>query len=62
MIELNKMISIEAKLDAMIRRLGNQERRVHAPHEVGIMEEGEQKCIVDEGLMRVLIRWRKLSM
>ena len=50
MIELNRMTTIEAKLDALRSRLSNQERRVHSAHEVGIVEGGEQKCIVDEGL------------
>ena len=50
MIKLNKMTAIEAKLDALMSRLGNQERRVHVAHEVGTVEEGEYKCIADEGL------------
>ena len=42
MIELNKMTAIAAKLDALMSRLGNQDRRVHSAH--------EQKSITDEGL------------
>ena len=49
-IELNKMTAIEAKLDAPMSKLGNQERRVHTPHEVGTMEGGEQKCIANKEL------------
>ena len=49
-VELNKMTAIEAKLNALMSRLGNQERRVHAAHEVETVEGGEQKCIADEGL------------
>ena len=49
-IELNKMTAIEAKLDALIRSLSSHDRRVHAAHEVGTMEGGEQKCITDERL------------
>ena len=49
-IELNKMTAIAAKLDALMSRLGNQDRRVHSAHEVGTVEEGEQKSITDEGL------------
>ena len=49
-IELNKMTTIEAKLDALMRRFGNQDRRVHSTHKVGTMEEGEQKSITDKGL------------
>ena len=50
MIGLNRMIAIEAKLYALMSRLSNQERRVHATHEVGTVERGEQKCITNEGL------------
>ena len=47
------MTAIEAKLDALMSRLSNQERRVHATHEVGTMEEGEHKCIAHEGPYQV---------
>ena len=47
-IELNNMISIEAKLDALKSRLGNQERRHNSTHEVGIVEGVEQKCTNEE--------------
>ena len=40
-IELNKMTSIEAKLDALMSKMGNQERRMHSAHEVGIVERNE---------------------
>ena len=49
MIELNRMTAIEAKLDALMGKLGNQERRVHAAHEVGIVEGSEQKSISHKG-------------
>ena len=49
-IELNNMTAIEAKLDALMSRLDNQNRGVHLAHEVGTMEESEQKSIIDEGL------------
>ena len=51
MIELNKMISIKAETYELMSRLGNQERRVHAAHELGIMEGSEHKFIADEGLV-----------
>ena len=50
MIELNRMTAIEEKLDALMSRLSNQERRVNSAHEVGTVEGGEQKCNADEGL------------
>ena len=47
-IELNKMIAIEAKLDLILNRLNNQERRNHSAYEAGIMEDSEKKN--EEGL------------
>ena len=39
--ELNKMASIVAKLDAIVNRLNNQERRSHNVNKVGLMQ-GEE--------------------
>ena len=44
------MIAIEAKLDALMNKLGNQERRMHSRHEVRTMEESEEKSSAKEGL------------
>ena len=41
MPELNKMASIIAKLDAIVNRLNNQERRSHNVNKVGLMQ-GEE--------------------
>ena len=49
-IELNRMISIEAKRDALMNKLGNQERRMHPAHEVRTVEESEQNSSAKEGL------------
>ena len=43
MIELNIMIAIEAKLDTLINKMGNQDRRMHSAHEVETVERDEQK-------------------
>ena len=48
MIELNKMAAIEAKLDVIMNKLNNKERRNHSAHEVGIVEDAEKKN--EEGL------------
>ena len=48
--ELNRTIAIEAKLDALMNKLGNQERRMHSAHEVGTVEGNEQKSSTEEGL------------
>ena len=37
-IELNKMTAMEVKLDAIMQKLGNQEKRMHYAHEIGAME------------------------
>ena len=50
MIELNKMIEIKAKLDAIMNMMNNKEKRGHSCNEVGIIEGVEQKSIVDLGL------------
>ena len=50
MIELSRMTSIEAKLDALMNKMGNHERRVHSTNEVGIVDENERKNSVEEGL------------
>ena len=44
------MTTIEEKLDALMNKLGNQDRRMHSTHEVGTMEGNEKKSVIDEGL------------
>ena len=34
-IELNKMTAMEATLDAIMHKLGNQEKKMHYAHEIG---------------------------
>ena len=41
MIDLNKTTAIEAKLDALMRKMNNKERRSHSANAVGIEEKGE---------------------
>ena len=50
MLELNRMTIIEAKLDVLMRKMNTQERISHSANIVGIEEEGEHKCMTDEGL------------
>ena len=40
LIELNRMTAIEEKIDAVIKKLGSNERRMHTTHEVGAVKEG----------------------
>ena len=40
LIELKHMTSIEAKLDAMMNKLGSNEKRMHTSHEEGAVNEG----------------------
>ena len=39
LIGLDRMTAKEAKLDAVMNKLGNNERRIHTAHEVGVVEE-----------------------
>ena len=49
-IELNRMIAIEAKLDALMSKIGNHERMMHSKNEVGTVDENEKRNSVEEGL------------
>ena len=49
-IELNRMSTIEAKQDAFMNKIGNQERILHSTHEVGTIERNDQKSNAEEGL------------
>ena len=48
-IKLNRMSAIEAKLDALMNKLGNNERIMHTALEVGSVDEGERRTSVEEG-------------
>ena len=48
---LNGMIAIEAKFDALMNKLGNQDRRMHLAYEVRIVEGNEKKSITNERLV-----------
>ena len=49
-IELNKMTPMEAKLDAIMHKLGNEEKKMHYAHEVGAVErDGIRRSV--EGLI-----------
>ena len=43
LIGLDRMIVIEAKLDAVMNKLGNSERRMHTTHEVRAVEERRRR-------------------
>ena len=45
LIELNRMTTIEAKLDAVMNKLGSNERRMHTAHEVGAVKEGIRSSV-----------------
>ena len=49
LIELNRT-AIKAKLDALMNKLGNNERRMHTTLEVGTVDEGEKRKSADERL------------
>ena len=58
LIELNRMTTIEAKLDVVMNKLVSNEKRMHTAHEVGVVKEGirssvkglveEEPCQVEE--------------
>ena len=50
MIELNRMTIIEAKLDALMNKMGNHERIMHSANEVGIVNENEKMNSAEERL------------
>ena len=49
LIELNCMTAIKVKLDAVMNKLGNNERRMHTAHELGAVDEGERRKSAEEG-------------
>ena len=49
-IKLNRMTAIEEKLDALMNKIGNQDRRMHSAHEVGTIDDKEKRNSVEEGL------------
>ena len=50
MLELNRMTTIEEKLDALMSKMGNQERRMHSANEVGLVDENEKRNSAEEKL------------
>ena len=50
MLELNRMTSIVAKLDVLMSKMGNQERRMNSANEVGTVDENEKSNSAKEGL------------
>ena len=43
------MTAIEAKLDALMNKMGNNERRMHTALEVGTVDKGEIRKGAEEG-------------
>ena len=48
-IKLNRMTAIEEKLDALMNKMGNNERRMHIALKVGMVYEGERRKSAKEG-------------
>ena len=46
----DRMTAIEAKLDAIMNKLGNNEKRMHTENEVGAVDKGERRMSA-EGLV-----------
>ena len=49
-IELNRMTAIEEKLDALMSKIGNHERRMHSTNEVRTFDENVKRNSAKEGL------------
>ena len=49
-IELNRITAIEAKLNALMNKMGNHERRMHSVNETGIVDENEKRNNAEKGL------------
>ena len=47
LIGLDRMTTIEAKLEAVLNKLGSNERRMHTAHEVGAVEERSRRSVVE---------------
>ena len=58
-IEINKMTTMEAKLDAIMNKFGNQEKRMHYAHEIGAVEEMESEEVLRNQLKRIPIKLRR---
>ena len=43
LIGLDRMTTIEAKMDVVMNKLGNSERRMYTAHEVGVVEEKSRR-------------------
>ena len=58
---MKKMSAIEAKLDAIMNRMNNQERISHSVNEVGIVEVLSRKILlIRDLLIKVHTKLRKL--
>ena len=49
-IQLNKMTAMEAKLDVIMHKLGNQEKRMHYAHEIGAVGRDGIKRSAEESI------------
>ena len=45
LIGLDRMTAIETKLDAVMNKLGNNDKRMHTAHEVGVVKEGMRSSV-----------------
>ena len=58
-IELNKMIAMEAKLDAIMHRMDKQDKILNSAHEIGAVERVESGEVLRDQLMKILMRLRR---
>ena len=42
-VDMNRMTATKAKLDELMNKMGNHERRMHSTNEVGTIDENEKR-------------------
>ena len=60
-IELNRMTTMEAKINVIMHRLGNQEKKLHSAHEIEQRKEMESEEVLRDQLFRIPIKLRRPS-
>ena len=61
-MELSKMTTMEAKLDAIMHRMDKQERKMHTAHEIEAVERELMRKVLRCLQKKILMVQRRLSM
>ena len=60
-MELSKMTAMEAKLDAIMNRMDEQERKMHTAHEIGVVKRELLRGSADVPTEELFMMLRRLS-